>query len=130
MKQKKRKSDERWQQFNFLVDKILPTLPNGMHRAVLMICFRHGRGPGDFSVSTKRIAASAGISDRQVQRIIDDLEAGQVIRLTEEHKGPLPRRYRITFKAFNGDTHVTIRNSPPPDLMVTPTSANGDTHVA
>lgn len=119
--QPKRKSQQRFQQLNRIVDDIAPTLPSASHVAVLLCCYRHARTGGAFQVSTKRIAEACRLSHRQVRRVIDDMETGGVIEMTKEHEGPIPRRYRITGQVLNGDTHVPISNKPAPQV-------NGDTH--
>jgi len=115
----KKKSERRFEQLNMIVDDIAPTLPTPSHVAILLCCFRHGRGAGYFRVSTNRLAKSSCIGKRQVQRVIDDFEKTGIIELVTEHQGPIPRTYRITFKRFNGDTHDTIKPHHPPQ-------ANGD----
>jgi|GEM_PF-2171833 len=115
----KRKSLKRFEQLNHIVDVVSPTLPSASHVAVLLICYRHAREGGSFTVSTKRIANACRLSERHTKRIVDDLEATGVIVMESEHAGPIPRKYRITGQPANGDTRVTIKNSPPPQ-------ANGD----
>ncbi|MDV6034057.1 MAG: hypothetical protein F9B45_28980 [Phycisphaera sp. RhM] len=92
----KRKSQKRFEQLNRIVDDIAPTLPSSTHTAVLLVCFRHARQGGAFRVSTRRIADAAGVTPRWVQKVLDDLEQLGVVTLCEEHKGPIPRQYRIT----------------------------------
>lgn len=96
MHQSKRKSSERFEQLNLIVDEVAPKLPTPAHVAVLFCCFRHARERGHFQVSTRRIATSSKVSERHAKRIIDDLERLQVIAMEREHQGPIPRRYRIT----------------------------------
>ncbi|WP_420876874.1 helix-turn-helix domain-containing protein [Rosistilla oblonga] len=103
----KRKSNRRFEQLNRLVDEVCPQLPGTSHVAILMVCWRHAREAGHFQASTKRIARSAGLKERQAKRIIDDLEAAGVIEMTKEHNGPVPRCYRITGKVPNGVAHDT-----------------------
>lgn len=111
MKKTKKRSDQRWEQHNYLVDEINPRLKNSTYIAVLWACFRHGRGFGYFRASTNRIAKCARTSKRNVQRIIDDLEKWKVIELITEHKGPIPRTYRIMF-AYRND-QLTLPHSIP-----------------
>jgi len=120
-KSPKRKSERRFAQLNQIVDEIAPTLPTASHVAVLLACYRHGRGAGFFRVSTARVAKSVRLSKRQTQRVLDDLERADVVTLVTEHSGPIPRTYKISFRAFNGDTHDTIKTKPT-------THGNGDTH--
>lgn len=105
----KRKSQKRFEQLNQIIDDIAPTLPSPTHLAVLMICFRHGRQGGYFTVSTNRIAKSARLARRQTRRIIDDLETVGVIEMVSEHQGPIPRKYRITGRRANGVAQVPIK---------------------
>lgn len=128
MQPEKRKSHKRFEQLNELIDGITGTLPTPTHGMALMVCFRHGRPGGRFRVAIDRIADSAGISRRQAQRVLDDLERMGVVELLKEHQGPIPRLYRITGRRANGDTHDTIKKQAPPDLMMTPMTANSDTH--
>ena len=93
----KRKSHNRWEQFNRIVDDIACKLPTASHVAVLMVCFRHGRGAGFFRVSTGRIAESVKLKERRVKYILDELETAGIITLIKEHQGPIPRTYRIIF---------------------------------
>ncbi len=112
MNHAKGKSQRRFEQLNIIVDKIAPTLRTPTHVAVLLVCFRHGRGRGYFRASTSRVAASVGIKKRQAVNIFDALEKAGVIELVEEHKGPVPRTYKITFRDANGALHC-INNSTP-----------------
>jgi two-component sensor histidine kinase len=98
MKVAKKRSDRRWEQHNYLVDEINPRLKNATYIAVLWVCFRNGRGLGYFRASSNRIAKCARTSKRNVQRILDDFESWRIIELIEEHKGPIPRTYRIRFE--------------------------------
>lgn len=98
MKRNKRQSDERWEQHNYLVDKINPKLKSSSYIAVLWVCFRNGRGLGYFRASTNRIARCALTSKRNVQRALDAFEEYKLIELVEEHQGPIPRTYRIRFE--------------------------------
>jgi DNA-binding MarR family transcriptional regulator len=126
----KRKSQERFELLNKITDVIGPTLPSSTHFAVLVVCYRHAIRGGHFRVSAKRIAKSCRLSSRHVGRIIDELERLGVIEAIRDHKGPIPKQYKITQRtAANDDTHVTIKNTVPPGGMVTPMSVNGDTHV-
>lgn len=106
MKQKQKLSDQRWEQNNYLIDAICPQFKSATYGLVLMTCFRHGRGAGFFRASTKRIAKSAVTSERHVRRILDEFERFQVIELIDEHKGPIPRTYRIRFERINGQLMV------------------------
>jgi hypothetical protein len=111
----KAKSNVRFQQLNRLVDTIAVSLPSASHVAVALVCYRHAREDGVFGVSTNRIAKSTRLSKRQVQRVLDYLEKETVLKLMKEHQGPLPRKYKFTGRTANGDTHVTIKNSHPPN---------------
>lgn len=104
----KRKSQKRFEQLNEIVDVIAPTLPTASHVAVLLCCFRHGRGAGYFRASTARIAKSTALKRRRVQYILDELEAMNVIVLKAEHQGPIPRTYQIRL-SVNGAPHCTIK---------------------
>lgn len=106
----KRKSSQRFEQLNRLVDNVAPSLPSPSHVAVAMVCYRHARENGAFQVSTKRIATSAAIHPRHARRILDDLEKWLVIEMTKDHTGPIPKRYRFTGRLANRDTHVPIKN--------------------
>ena len=103
MKRDKRRSDERWEQHNYLVDTINPRLKSSSYIAVLWVCFRNGRGLGYFRVSTERIARCALTSKRNVQRVLDAFEEYGLIELVEEHQGPIPRTYRIRFEYVAGE---------------------------
>lgn len=105
------KSDQRWQQFNWIVDHVAPSLPTATHLAVLVCCFRHGRGLGEFSVSTPRIAEACNLKKRRTRYILDELEQLGVIELLEEHRGPLPRTYKITFKQAIGALQCTPKET-------------------
>ncbi len=113
MATQKRKSQRRFEQFNRIVDVIGPTLPSSSHLSVLCVAWRHAMASGEFQVSTKRIAQSCRLSTRWVKAILDELELGEVISMTKEHQGPIPRRYKITGKAFpstaNGEVEFTIK---------------------
>lgn len=109
MKPTKKRSDQRWEQHNYLVDEINPKLKNATYIAVLWACFRNGRGLGYFRASSNRIAKCARTSKRSVQRILDDLERWKVIELIDEHKGPIPRTYRIRF-AYASERLVIIHS--------------------
>ncbi len=107
----KGKSSKRFEQLNLIIDDIAPKLPTAAHVAVLVCCFRHGRGLGFFRVSTQRIAKSTKLQRRRVQYIMDDLERQGVVVLVAEHKGPIPRTYRIPFAMVNGALQCTIKNN-------------------
>jgi hypothetical protein len=107
----KKKSARRFEQLNAIVDDIAPKLPSVSHVAVLLCCFRHGRGLGFFRVSTQRIAKATNLQRRRVQYILDDLERLGAVVLVSEHQGPIPRTYRIPFTSVNGALHCTIRNT-------------------
>lgn len=109
--QDKRKANSRFRQLNVIVDEIAPQLPTPGHVAVLLCCFRHGRGMGFFKVSTERLAKSTTLKRRRVQYILDDLERMGAVVLVSEHKGPIPRTYQIPFKSIDGALHCTIKNS-------------------
>ena len=98
----KRQSELRWEQNNYLIDAICPQFKCATYGLVLMTCFRHGRGTGFFRASTKRIAKSTVTSARHVRRILDEFQQFKVIELIEEHKGPIPRTYRICFEHLEG----------------------------
>jgi len=93
----KRKSYDRWDQHNYLVDAINPILKNATQIAVLWSCFRNGRGLGYFRVSTPRIAKCSRTSTRNVQRIIDKFEGWGLIELVAPQRGTTPKTYRIRF---------------------------------
>ena len=116
----KRKSQKRFEQLNHIVDNVAPTLASASHVAVMLICYRHAREGGTFQVSNRRIAHSAGVTERHVKRVMGDLESCGAIELQREHQGPIPRRYRITGRSANGDTHVPIKKDRTPQV-------NGDT---
>lgn len=110
MASQKGKSAKRFELLNRLWDEITETLPTSTHVAVLGCCYRHARVGGYFRVSTGRLARSTKVGQRQARRVLDDLERQGVIELVREHDGPIPRVYRITGKAANGDTHDPIKN--------------------
>ncbi len=111
----KRKSQLRFEQLNRIADVIAQTLPTSTHVAVLMIAYRHAGPGGQFSVSTNRIADACRISDRWAKNVIDDLERLGVIVMLQDHKGPIPRRYKITGRAAaNGEVGFTNKDNPPP----------------
>ena len=114
MDKPKRKSANRFAQLNQIADRIAPSLPTTAHVAVLFCCFRHARELGHFQVSTKRIAATARISERHARRIVDDLERLKVIKLEVEHQGPIARRYRITGACAMGTPMSPIDNTSHP----------------
>ncbi len=109
-----RKSARRFEQFNLLVDEVGPQLPTPAHLAVLLVAFRHGKGNGYFRVSTDRIAESVNLKKRRVVYILRELQKLEVIQLVKEHKGRIPRVYRINFREVNGALHCTIKNTMPP----------------
>lgn len=115
MNKPKRKSTQRFEQLNLLVDVVCPSLTSPSHVAVVMVCYRHARENGEFQVSTERIARAVRLSERHVKRVLDDLERASVLKMKLEHRGPIPRRYRFTGKPANGDTHVTIKKPTPPN---------------
>ncbi len=110
----RRKSTMRFEQLNQLVDDIAPTLPTTAHVAVLFCCYRHARELGHFQVSTRRISEATKVSERHVKRVINDLERGSVIKMEREHQGPIPRQYRITGNAFNGDSLSPLQDTDHP----------------
>jgi CRP-like cAMP-binding protein len=99
----KKKSQKRFEQLNRLVDDVTGTLPAVAHVAVLLVCFRHAMAGGTFRLSTRRISEATKLSGRHVVRVMADMRSGGVIEQLEEHKGPLPAKYRITGKLFNTD---------------------------
>jgi hypothetical protein len=107
----KRKSFQRFEQLNHLVDIVAASLKSSSHVAVALVCYRHARENGVFGVSTKRLSDTTRLSTRQVRRVLDDLEKASVIKMVKEHDGPLPRKYKFTGRPSNGDTHVTISKS-------------------
>lgn len=109
MDKPKRKSAKRFEQLNVIVDEVAPQLPTPTHLAVLLCCFRHGKGVGYFRASTDRLARTVGLKKRRIQDILDELQQMKVIDLVQEHKGPLPRVYRIGFYEANGALHCTIK---------------------
>jgi hypothetical protein len=109
-----RRSYQRFQQFNCLVDSVAGQLPTPTHIAVMLCCFRHGREGGYFRVSTSRLAKSVGLRRRRVQAVLDDLQAAGVIELVSEHNGPVPRVYRFRFTEANGALQCAIRVPSPP----------------
>ncbi|KAA5543580.1 hypothetical protein FYK55_10215 [Roseiconus nitratireducens] len=104
----KRKSQRRFEQLNRIVDVIAPTLPTSTHVAVLLVCFRHARQGGAFQVSTRRIADAVNIKRRRAQYVLDELIELGVVAITEEHKGPIPRKHRITGEVANENTRPPI----------------------
>lgn len=114
MAEAKRKSARRFEQLNEIIDEIAPKLPGPSHVAVLLCCFRHGRGAGYFRVSTARLARSTTLQHRRVRYVMDELERMGVIEMITEHKGPIPRTYRIKLKGANGALQCHIKTKPAP----------------
>lgn len=106
----KRKSDSRWEQYNYLVDEICPRFKAPSYGMILLACFRHARDYGSrmgyFRVSLRRIAKSAGMSERHVRRIMRELEEWGVIEMKKEAVGTLPRIFRIRFERDDGQLTV------------------------
>src|SRR6056297_3047546 len=111
----KRKSQQRFEQLNFLVDVVAPSLTKPSQVAAILACYRHATPSGTFRVSTERLARSISVSHRQARRIMDELVDLDVLVVASEHSGPVPRQYRFTGR----------RASKPPDETGTPASANG-----
>ncbi|MEL6108123.1 MAG: hypothetical protein AAFU85_19020, partial [Planctomycetota bacterium] len=95
MEAPKRKSHKRFEQLNHLVDVVLPTLDPTEQRA-MFVFYRHANGKGRFRVSAKRLAETLNVTKRGAQKVFDRMETKQVIAMTEERQGTIPRQYVIT----------------------------------
>ena len=105
---KKRKSHMRFEQVNHLVDKVLPTLPGQIEGLVLMVGWRHANIKFQFRKSLSELAQTCGISKRHMQRVLERMEKGGVIKTVSPPRGSIPRVYQITGRLWSptGDTHV------------------------
>lgn len=98
----KRQSKHRFEQLNRLVDVVLPSIPAGKssHRTVLLVAFRHAGATGGFVMSKARIAKSAGIDERQVRRIMIDLECWGILKRSPQGDRGQVRAYKITYQPY------------------------------
>lgn len=94
---KRKKSDQRWHQFNYLMDEVIPRLKNNTAAVVLLTCFRYGRGPGIFRSSVRTLAKASRTSISRVREHLDRFVRDGLLELLEERKGTIPRTYRIRF---------------------------------
>lgn len=101
--QKKRKSVKRFEQVNLLCDKVLQNLPTPTHGLVLLVGWRHANERRIFRKSSSELARALGMSKRQMQRVLDDLECVGAIKLVSERRGTLPPEYQITGKPRASD---------------------------
>lgn len=123
------KAGKRFYQLNHLVDHVGPHLPGVSHLAVLLVCFRHAHA-SKFSVSVARIANSTRLSKRHVKRILRELESIGTIIMLNEHRGPIPRLYRITGRVnLKIESSTAGRTASRPSGQRKCTSVRGDTHV-
>lgn len=94
--QKKRKSQQRFEQVNVLCDEVLRCLPSISSRLVLLLGWRHANPQRLFRKSSAELSRAAGISKRQVQRALDELVAIGALKLIKPECGSIPRTYQIT----------------------------------
>lgn len=103
MKTAKKKSQQRFEQLNRLVDVVLPSMPAGAnsHRAALMVLYRHAVSAGFFRVSAGMLAKTLNIKDRQARYIMSDLRNWQLIEPFPKGDIKGVKAYRFTFKAYS-----------------------------
>lgn len=111
--QKKRKSQQRFEQVNCLCDEVLRCLPSLSCRVVLLLGWRHATPQRMFRKSSNELANSAGISKRQVQRALDELVEVGALKIVQQERGSIPRTYQITGlpRRIRGDTMSPVGNS-------------------
>ncbi len=111
--QKKRKSQQRFEQVNLLCDQVLQCLPSVSCRLVLLLGWRHASPQRIFRKSSNELATSAGLSKRQVQRALDQLVGIGALKIVELERGSIPRTYQITGlpRPKRGDTMSPVADS-------------------
>lgn len=111
MQAPKRKSRKRWQQYNYLVDTVIPKVP-ARHGVALLVCFRHADVNRRFQLAERYLAQAIGVDRRTVRRLMSDLAAWDAIKVVEEKRGTIPRRYAITGNVNCADTRAPTSTNP------------------
>ena len=86
----------RREQFETIIDEVLPILPSHTMRLVLLCCVRHSNQAGEFKANAVRTAKALGASVRQVQRAFDAMSKVGLIEISKEN----PRTYRLNTRAW------------------------------
>lgn len=94
--QKKRKSQQRFEQVNLLCDQVVRNLPTPTHGLVLLVGWRHANANRVFRKSSSELARFIGVTKRHMQKILDDLIEIGAIRVVVDCKGTIPTSYEIT----------------------------------
>lgn len=110
--QPKHKSAMRFEQLNFIVYELLPSIPvskRGQTRvayaAVLYACWMQAKGKGGtFDATFQQIADASGLNRRSVIRIMNELQGGKVIEITKRGSGNRGSTRKFTWQLFQGVT--------------------------
>ena len=95
----KKKSQERFEQNNYLARTIAKTLRTPTHVAALWMAWTYANPKGEFEMSASLLGQLVGISPRSAQRVIHELREDGVICYAEgEANNGYANKYKITFK--------------------------------
>ena len=87
----KTRSQGRFEALHHLLNEVVPTLPRASHVQVLITCWIHAHtahgNVQEFDLTKQQIAENTKLSPRQIQRCLNDLEAGGVIKTRKRGKG-------------------------------------------
>lgn len=107
-KGEKRKTGNRFHQFNHYVDQLSRALPTNSHRWMITVAFRHADVKGRFSMSISQLGQATFVSRRQAVRLVQDLKDCGALRVIREATGTRPPVYMICFNPMpSGDTGDT-----------------------
>ena len=85
------KSQRRFEALHHLLNVVVPTLPRSSHVLVLITCWIRAHtvegNVQEFNSTKQQIAEDTKLSSRQIQRCLNDLESGGVIKTKKIGKG-------------------------------------------
>lgn len=99
--------DNRWENGRAIITNMLPTLPSASYAAVVMYCWFQASGKDTrFDESCGQIGKACKLSERQVRRIMSDLERAGCVETISKGCGMRASTRRLIRRKYTNHPEV------------------------